>query len=321
MNEQDGNPDCFNFVNGAPPPGAKSTCYNELTPFTVPLYNRPYINLFDRPLTAQNGLPPQGFRLGLAINTHQTGRTFQDRSYVFQVAQAPIDAKIYNLQLRGRRGNIVQAYPSVEYDWCPSVLECEQGAYIHLQVHGSDFNAARNANNGEGWQYSDRSNMVEMDARQWNYPLHHLNLRFFSEAEAVFWAWVGQDPARCDTTIEDDGNNNQNSYTNCGKLNQAPNRFPQNPADGLISCDRPLGSYFFMSTRNNNFSNRSQKSQIVITEGSSEDGLSVGAIVAISFAVVFFVGMVGAGVAIYMKKKQKGCFAPKEGAYAHDDEL
>ena len=26
-----------------------------------------------------------------------------------------------------------------------------------VQLHGSDFNAAKGANNGEGWQYSDRT--------------------------------------------------------------------------------------------------------------------------------------------------------------------
>ncbi|GAB5366596.1 hypothetical protein AAMO2058_001156800 [Amorphochlora amoebiformis] len=299
------NPDCDSTITAT----NKPECYNLLTAASVPLYNRPFVNLFNRDIAAG-----EAFKLGLAINTHQTGRTFQDRSYVFKVKEAPVGGSITNLGLRGRRGNIVQAYPSVEYDFVPSVLRCTEGDYVHIQFHGSDFNAARNQNNGEGWQYSDRTNIVMMDSRTENYPVYHEGIDFFNQDEAIFYAWGGQDPARCDRSIEDD-DGKQNQYRNCGKLNMMPNRFPQDPEQGLKQCNADPGSYYYMSSRNNNFSNRAQKAEIIVEQGDDNNGLSTGAKIAISFAVIFFVGASAAGVTLYMKKKELGCFKPKDVNY------
>merc|ERR1712065_115375 len=47
--------------------------------------------------------------LQLNINTAQFGRTFEDRSHIFEVMARPTDlsssAKIYNMNVRGKRGN------------------------------------------------------------------------------------------------------------------------------------------------------------------------------------------------------------------------
>lgn len=295
-----GDPDCQTGSGSS----SDFACGTGLTANSIPLYNRPYVNLFDEPTAS-------GFTLGLAINTHQTGRTFQDRSYAFNVADRPagVEGRIVNLGLRGRRGNIVQSYPAVEYDFTPQFAKVENGDHLHIQLHGSDFNDNRNANNGEGWEFSDRTNIVESAVRGMNYPKHHTAITLMeSTAEAKKWAWVGQDPSLCDPAVNND--NNQNAYKNCGKLNMAPNRFPQNPQDGLKEINGKSGTYYYYSTRNNNFSNRSHKSQIVVGSDEGEKkSIDHATAVAIAFGAILGVGLISIGAVAYMKVNALGCFA------------
>lgn len=87
--------------------------------------NNPKVNVF--------GDAGGKLQLQLAINTQQLGRVFQDRSHAFRIRPAEVSGTVHNINVRGKRGNIVQVYPAVEYDFTPNRAEIPVGDYVHFQ--------------------------------------------------------------------------------------------------------------------------------------------------------------------------------------------
>ena len=248
----------------------------------------------------------------MAINTAQTGRVFQDNTHTFLVCEKPssadwVDADyLFNVNVRGKRGNIVQTFPAIEYDFEPKHMEVGEGSCMHFQWTGSNTHNNGNPGGdgqtgdaGEGRGGSDRSNFVEMYDMKESYPLtydkfdddffdyvtcHHPlfpNIDVTDEdarlilGTAGFYRSVGYAEYHI-ATEDDDGNDAQ-----AGLLDVLLNNVSASFRQGLICCvdsnalDGDESKEFsFLSTRNNNFTNRAQKMKIIIIQDQADSDMS-----------------------------------------------
>jgi len=264
--------------------------------------------------------------LRLAINTAQFGRTFQDRSHVLHIKARPTadngkamtsgiagvaaqnfmqNTDIYNLNVRGKRCNIVQCFPSVEYDFMPNNLEVTEGDAVHIQWTGSNTHNNGNpagdgqaGDAGEGTRGTDRHNMVEMMlgnspmAFGGVFPSTYAESKMFKMMNDVYHSehWAHQEDVatatpqktfsqvKADIAIKASTAGYLKSYNPTTMeyqsrptgtddvddfdvlLNNAPASFP-----GFLA-KFSTGSYNYMCTRNNNFSNRNEQGHIRIKQ-------------------------------------------------------
>jgi len=252
--------------------------------------------------TVDVGVEMQGLRL--ALNTAQTGRTFQDRSHVMRVMKKPTGepgtaamqaaGKIVNVNVQGKRGNIVQTFPAVEYDFWPKIAEVNVGDCIAFQWTGSNTHNNGNpagdgqaGDAGEGRDGSDRSNLVQIMDKNSTFPapMDKGVVTDFFASSTVYRTYTGEvvSSGKAGTpkdaqvyfasagyfntvsNIANDGNlqNNQDNVGGDARLQVLLNNTPASMR-GMTVCPEVPGEYEFTCTRNNNFSNRDQKLTIIV---------------------------------------------------------
>jgi len=256
--------------------------------------------------TVDVGVMMQGLRL--AINTAQTGRTFQDRTHPFKVMDVPdtIKAtvganKIKNLNVQGKRGNIVQTFPAVEYDFWPKkqnlkVGECVNYAWVGSNTHnnGNPAGDGQAGDAGEGRGGSDRHNLIQALKKDRSFPVPLDKPQFaadFFTTNQCFETLTGKRinsgtssnvnekdvqmylmSGGFYTSVAKNGDSqsfmnlakDQNNGDNQNRLNELLNNTPASLRP-ITCCPYQKGSWVFTNTRNNNFTNRDQKHVITVT--------------------------------------------------------
>jgi len=269
------------------------------------------------------------FKLQLAVNTAQFGRTFQDRCHAFSLRARPEgackDADMQLITVTGKRGNIVQTFPATEYKMLPDRANVQKGTCVHWAWTGSNTNP--NHNDGQGKQGTDRSNVCPMRVDRYDKDLYS-NFWWDTEWKAKNQAPIAQmgetgdigasypafvkEPEGYSLPDMVFGQNRKSTYPNDGAITNAEGTkqqlmFKDNLLKGALggmdeeflsqlctsrqSTEHDFGNmeelddastsvdmepvpvtaegcWNYVSTRNNNFSNRSQKGKLCVTPGS-----------------------------------------------------
>jgi len=159
------------------------------------------------------------------------------------------------------------------YGFVPERLYVAVGDYIHFQWTGCDTNPAGNA--GEGTDQTDRSNIVQIATFDSNTPVSNTWLQqntplFQDIGLQISMSYINQDLSVClnYATLLADNNNNANEAEqdtrNCMLLNAAPTPYFDGGAIKMNVTTGESTPFYYMSSRNNNFSNRGQKGAIFV---------------------------------------------------------
>lgn len=214
----------------------------------------------------------------LALDTSQLPRTFQDRSYTFDIIQKDknITEKIYNINVMGKRGNIAQVRNCIEYDFVPNNLTITDNDIIHFQWIGSDFNPLNN--DGEGRIGTDRTNLVDITDYYGFNRIHNMEYSSMIPRDLIdSFIYLHQLDENCynftELTLLNKIKNTQD-IRNCALLNNASVYF--NSRIFKINITNSTNStYKYMSTRNNNFSNRDMKGILIVLSSNLQYGLQL----------------------------------------------
>merc|ERR1712038_50608 len=230
--------------------------------------------LTNNPTVEAAGIPD----LQLAINTAQFGRVFQDRSHVLLFAPRPTNmasGRLFNLNVRGKRGNLQETSPVVEYDFTPNVLAVRPTDMVHIQWTGSNTNNENVAGQGEAG--TDRHNFLQLADLDGNYPMETPHM--FDGAQ-IMWTYHGHEDL---LSAEDVAVSMASSgYYMCKDSGSSSCPHPEEavdtkePMQGQLNNASPSyagmvlkftqGIYNYMCTRNNAFTNRSQKGTLVVAD-------------------------------------------------------
>ena len=214
---------------------------------------------------------------------------FEDRSHIFKLRprgnEIDDDLVINNIVVRGKRGNIVQTFPAVEYDFVPNRLTIKEGEAVQIQWTGSNTHNNGNpagdgqaGDAGEGQTGTDRHSFIQMYDRKHNFVMPSRNHTFFQNAD---WVW-SPDASLITGDLDDDWLNLSLGYATSGfyKCKQAAicgaesfeqkteqfqaqfnNASPSYEGHVIIPS---AGTYHYKCIRNDNFSNRSQKGSLIV---------------------------------------------------------
>jgi plastocyanin len=221
---------------------------------------------------------------GITIAPAPARVTFEDRSHIFKLLQRPSEVSdsltIHNLVVRGKRGNIVQTYPAVEYDFVPNRLTITEGDAIHVQWAGSNTHNngrpggdGQTGDAGEGRAGTDRNNFVQLLNRKSNFPAPFHNQTLFHNAD---WIWSSHEKGDPDDAAFNLAVSMATSgYYNCANSNECSKEYDNSLDNKLNEADASffgnifapaVGEYHYKCMRNDNFSNRAQKGTITVVE-------------------------------------------------------